>query len=130
MEKKSTLREQYEEINKLLKETKNQRDQFSKASEKINKRIISFKRCSKILFSLSEINFGGFIGYCRYSSDPYIKTKVEVTFYDERIKESDMPELQEILDNFSPEKVKITKITEGDLTKTNKPSIIEVELVG
>lgn len=129
MEKELTLRERYDQINQLILETEPQRKKFVRAEETVRKKIRLHTICAEIMKAISRIHvteeqhtYGGF-----YSLT--ISNKVKVTLCNNWIKEAEKEELQKIIDEYSPEKVRIVKIVEGNLNFAAEYPKIEIELV-
>lgn len=130
MEKELTLRERYDQINQLILETEPQRKRFEEAEETVKKKVRLHTICAAIMHAISKIHVTQYQHTCREFYELTISNKVELTLYHEEIKETEKEELQKIIDEYSPEKVRIVKIVEGNLNSaTTKYPKIEIELV-
>lgn len=121
MEKELTLRERYEQINNFILATKPQRENLKRKIGEMEKDIEHYKICIQILKRFAQIE--------TTEDKTNIMHTREVVFYSRRIKQDEKDDIQKILDYYSPEKLKITRIVEGDPSVYLKPAIIEVELV-
>jgi len=129
MEKKITLRERYDQINKLLLEATPQREEFENATINLKQKSKAYNICAEIMQKLKKISVVADRDSDLFYRNLTISNKFTIYFFKTPIKETEKSELQKILDDYSPEKVKIVKIVEGDLSCYGKPYSIEVELV-